>query len=260
MNTAPDLPLVVTDIVPISRRSDAGEVATAAYEQLLGLLGSLEGRDWDAQTECPRWTVADVVGHLIGGRSFSSWRGFVRYQMYGLRHRGEFDGNAMYACNARDVAKAAELTPIQRVQALTRDAPAMVAGRMRLAPVLSLVNASVDQGGSTAAGMPRKVNGGHLLEVILTRDVWLHTVDIARAVGREPDVSAPFNKRVIEDVVAEWAGRHAQPFELRLSGPAGGTFTHGAGGERLSLDAVEFTRALSGRAPGAGLLATRVLF
>ncbi len=261
MDRTADMPLSVAEITPLGRRTDAREVATAAYVQLLDLLGSLEDPDWEAPTECAPWTVADMVGHLIGGgRSFSSWRGFLGYQTYGLRHRGEFGGNSLDACNARDVAELAGLTPAQRVETLAREHPAMVAGRMRLAPVLALVTAPVDQGGSTAAGMPRKENGGRLLEVVLTRDVWLHTVDIARAVGREVEVSAPCNKRIIEDVVAEWAGRHGQPFELHLSGPAGATFVHGVGGERLDLDAVEFARTLSGRAPGAGLLETRVLF
>jgi len=60
--------------------------------------------------------------------------------------------------------------------------------------------------------------------------------------------------------VAEWAARHGQPFRLTLSGPAGGGFRQGDGGPSLQLDAVEFCRTLSGRAPSDGLLATRVLF
>jgi hypothetical protein len=60
--------------------------------------------------------------------------------------------------------------------------------------------------------------------------------------------------------VADWATRHQQPFTLELTGPAGGTFTAGTGGEHLRIDAVEFCRTLSGRVPGTGLLATPVAF
>ena len=261
MDPTTDLPVPVAEIAPINRRTDAREIATAAYLQLLELLGSLDDADWAVPTECAPWTVADTVSHLIGGgRSFSSWRGFLGYQIYGMRHRGAFDGNSLDACNARDVAELAGLTPRQRVEILTNDYPAIVAGRMRLAPVLALATGAVDQSGSTAPGMPTKENGGHLVEVVITRDVWLHTVDIARAVGREPDVSAPFNRRIVEDVVAEWAHRHGQPFELHLTGPAGGRFAQGAEGAALTLDAVDFARTLSGREPGEGLLTTRVLF
>jgi hypothetical protein len=108
--------------------------------------------------------------------------------------------------------------------------------------------------------MPERDTLGHLVDVIITRDVWTHRVDIARATGRDlvldPDVDGP----IVADVVAEWAGRHGQPFELTLGGPAGGTFVQGDGGQRLELDAVEFCRVLSGRAEGEGLLGVRVLF
>jgi len=67
----------------------------------------------------------------------------------------------------------------------------------------------------------------------------------------------------VADVVAEWARRHGQPFLLDLTGPAGGTYASGPGlprAERLSLDAVEFCRTLSGRGRAAGLLTTVVPF
>jgi hypothetical protein len=61
-------------------------------------------------------------------------------------------------------------------------------------------------------------------------------------------------------VVAEWAGRHGRPYRLRLTGPAGGEWTAGEGGEELELDAVDFCRLLSGRGSGPGLLAQQVPF
>lgn len=251
----------VASIKPISRRTDAREVAAAAYDQLFALLRSLSPADWSAPTECVPWDVAAMVGHLIGaGRSNASLREFARQQSYGARHRTEYGGNALDACNALQIADQADLTPAQRITALERTAPTAVAGRMRWSRFLSLVNAPIDQAGSTASGMPARVNGGHLYDVVYTRDVWLHTIDIARATDREPDLTHPCNARILEDVVAEWARRHASPFELVLTGPAGGRYCQGDGGEHLSLDAVEFARVLAGRAPATGLLTTRVLF
>jgi hypothetical protein len=49
-------------------------------------------------------------------------------------------------------------------------------------------------------------------------------------------------------------------FTLELAGAAGGTFARGAGGETISIDAVEFCRILSGRATATGLLAQEVPF
>jgi hypothetical protein len=85
-------------------------------------------------------------------------------------------------------------------------------------------------------------------------------VDICRATGRDPVLTAGHDGRIVADVVADWAQRHGLPFTLELTGPAGGTFVAGTAGERLRLDAVEFCRILSGRAPGTGILATPVTF
>ena len=108
--------------------------------------------------------------------------------------------------------------------------------------------------------MPRSVNLGHLVDVVYTRDVWMHTIDILRATGRALDLDEALTRRVTEDVVSEWAGRHGQPVDLTLTGPGGDRYTTGSGGEVIERDVVEFCRIVSGRAPGAGLLATRVLF
>jgi hypothetical protein len=80
------------------------------------------------------------------------------------------------------------------------------------------------------------------------------------ALGREPVLRAEHDGRIVADVVAEWARRHGQPFELMLTGAAGGRFVVGDAGEAIAMDAVEFCRVLSGRRQGEGLLATVVPF
>jgi hypothetical protein len=101
---------------------------------------------------------------------------------------------------------------------------------------------------------------GYLLDVILTRDPWMHRVDIARATGRDLVLTPEHDGRIVADVVAEWARRHGRPFTLTLTGPAGGTFVAGNGGESITVDAVEFCRTLAGRADGSGLLTQEVPF
>jgi DNA topoisomerase-1 len=66
--------------------------------------------------------------------------------------------------------------------------------------------------------------------------------------------------RIIADIVREWGERHGQPFQLRLTGPAGGTYASGSHGDPLDVDAVEFCRLVSGRAEGSGLLSQLVPF
>lgn len=68
--------------------------------------------------------------------------------------------------------------------------------------------------------------------------------------------------RIVANVVADWAGRHKGPFDLTLTGPAGGRYrVSDRDGERHELDAVEFCRRLSGRGtPPLGLLRTPTPF
>ena len=101
---------------------------------------------------------------------------------------------------------------------------------------------------------------GYLMDRIYTRDAWLHRVDIARATGRPLQLTAEHDGRIVADVVAEWAGAHGRPYRLTLTGPAGGRWSRGSGGEEITLDAVEFCRVLSGRSSGSGLLAHAVPF
>jgi uncharacterized protein (TIGR03083 family) len=110
-------------------------------------------------------------------------------------------------------------------------------------------------------GVPESWTVGYLVDVILTRDTWMHRSDLAAAVGRPMTLTPEHDGVIVADVVAEWAERHGQPCRLTLTGPAGGTWTFGSGlGPSYELDAVEFCRILSGRGSGDGLLTQPVPF
>jgi uncharacterized protein (TIGR03083 family) len=239
----------VEQIKPISRTTDAREVALAAYARLLDLLERLEPEDWHAPTECTGWDVAAMVGHLIGAaKAGASVRENMRQQIWGKRHAEEFGGNTLDAANHLQVTDHAGLTPEQRISALRELAPAAVAGRMRLPGPLRRVSVPLDPGGSTAPGMPARLALGHLVDAVYTRDVWLHAIDIARATSQPFEAEQDVDHRIVEDVVAEWARRHGEPFVLVLSGPSAVRFRQGEGGGHLHLDAIDFCRVLSGRA------------
>jgi uncharacterized protein (TIGR03083 family) len=251
----------VAQLERITRRTDARAVGSAVYDQLDVLLTSLGEKDWAAPTACPGWSVADMVGHLIGAaRGNASVRELTRQQLWALRHRGEFGGNPLDAVNSLQIADHAALPDARRAEALREVAPRALRGRLRLSAWFGAVRVPLSSGGSAAAGMPRSVTLGRLLDVVYTRDAWMHTVDIAEAVGRPPSLSAPVNGRIVQDVVIDWVRRHRRPVELNLTGPAGGRYHYGSGGPVLELDALELCRILSGRSPGHGLLDVKVLF
>lgn len=256
-----DTMIDVQDIVPISRATDAARLGGETYDRLVDLLEQLDGAQWEAETECAPWTVADIVRHIVGAaKGHVSVRETVRQVRHGRKHAAAFGGSDLDATNDLQVRDHAALSPAELIDEVRQLGTAAVRKRMKQPRLIRRINVPNSPGGSTAPGMPPSIRLGHLFDVILTRDIWLHRIDIARAAGieLEPD---EVDRRIIEDVVAEWAGRHGRPFELVLTGPAGGHFVSGDGGPRLELDAIEFARVLSGRAPEPHeLLATRVLF
>jgi uncharacterized protein (TIGR03083 family) len=248
-------------IEPIRRGDEADHLAMATYDRLIAVLDQLQHDDWARPTECIGWSVHDMVAHIVGAaRAHASRREFLRQGLHGQRHKDRFDGNDLDAMNAHQVERNVHLSPQELVAQLRLLAPRAVRARRRLPAPLRRIPLPMAPGGSFTPGMPTSIRLGRLFDVILTRDVWLHRIDILRAVDREPDVDIDVDRRIVADVAAEWAGRHGQPVRLELTGRAGGSFVQGVSGPTLRLDAVEFCRVLSGRADGDGLLQTKVLF
>jgi uncharacterized protein (TIGR03083 family) len=234
------------------RHRDWMAAAEEEYRRLGALLTELDDDDWRRPTDCAGWDVHDVVAHLVGAaESTASVREMRRQQKLGRSLRpGEPDVDGM---NAVQVGERAAATPEQLRSDLADAGARGVRSRRRLpAPLRAL---------PVPFGPPLGTRPlGYLMDRIYTRDAWLHRVDIARATGRPLLLTPDHDGRIVADVVAEWARSHGQPYRLTLSGPAGGSWSSGAGGEEIALDAIEFCRALSGRAPGTGLLASHVPF
>lgn len=251
----------------ITRHTDARAIALAAYDSLIGDLETLSPEDWIASTVCEPWTVADMVRHLLGAaKGNASFREMVRQQAHGARHKQEHDGNALDATNALQVEDHAELEPDALVRELRAIAARSVDGRLGRPGLMRRVNIKLDAGGSTADGMPERLNLGELFDVIYTRDVWLHRIDIARAVGRDLELDPHVDGRIVADVVKEWADRHGSSFDLTLTGAGGGHYVRRGDGPSITMDAIDFCWILSGRgepdpqAPRSDLLGWRVLF
>ena len=95
---------------------------------------------------------------------------------------------------------------------------------------------------------------GYLVDLVITRDVWMHRVDITRATGADLVLTPEHDGRLVADMVSDWASTHVDPFVLELTGPAGGTFVRGDVVVPTRIDAVEFLRVVPGRGTGEGLL------
>jgi uncharacterized protein (TIGR03083 family) len=247
-----------TSIVPITR-AEAPALATAEFERLLDQLRSLSLDDWDKPTDCEGWDVRAMVAHNVGmAEAQASPFEFARQQRIARREAG--DRPVIDAMTAVQVRERAEREPEQLIAELSRVAPRAVRTRRRVPAPLRALRMKVDPPFDS-----ERWKLGYLMDVIFTRDTWMHRIDIARATGRELTLSPEHDGRIVADVVGEWFRRHGRPCTLTLTGPAGGTFVSAAhvgtgDGVTIEIDAIELCRIVSGREVGTGLLTTLVPF
>jgi uncharacterized protein (TIGR03083 family) len=232
-------------------------LAAEEYDRAATVLERLRPQDWSAPTECPGWDVRAMAGHMLGMAQFaSSLPELARQQLAaGRRHRRD-GGSALDALTAIQVERNASLSTAELVEAMRRTGPRAARFRRRTPAVVRRRTMPGDQG---VGGASELWTFGYLTDTILTRDPFMHRVDIARATGVGLEPTPEHEGRIVADVVQEWAGRHGQPYALELTGPAGGSWRVGDG-EPIEMDALEFCRVLSGRAPGTGVMSVQVPF
>ena len=238
-------------------RDVAMRLAATEYDRFVAQLRRLTPEQWSAQTVCPDWDVHAVACHVLGMAEFVA---SMPEQMRQLRNAKKAGGLFIDALTQLQVDKHRHRSPDDVLTRLAETTPKAARGRRRV-PGLMRRMTMKDQPVNETGSMTEPWTMGYLIDVILTRDTWMHRSDIALAVGRDMELTADHDGVIVADVAAEWASRHGQPCSLTLTGPAGGSWTWGAsGGPSYELDAVEFCRILSGRGVGEGLVATRVPF
>ena len=244
----------VATIQPIVR-PEATRLAQTETERFADALETLDDDEWALPTANHLWDVRAMAGHVLGmTETFTSLRRLARDMRAGSKLAG--DGPQIDGVTAHQVAITAELSHAEIVARLRAAGPRNARWRarrrvLRAGPMKQQV----------PGNEPETWRMGYLFDTILTRDTWMHRMDLAEATGRSAELTAAHDGRIVADAVAEWSRRHGKPFTCRLSGPAGGSFMRGEGGERFDMDAVELCRILSGRpAASDGLLATQVPF
>ena len=236
-------------------------LAATELDRFQAQLSRLPAADWRRPTACPAWDVRALSSHVLAmAEMFSSFR---RNAVQHLPANRAAKHGQVYidALTARQVADRQQLTPEQITQRLHTFAPRMLRWRTR-APGLMRNRAMPDAQpvSSDPDAATERWTFGFLFDTVLTRDAWMHRTDIAYATSQDLDLTADHDGVLVAEVVAEWSSRHSSPYRLVLTGPAGGSWSRGVGGESLQLDAIEFCRALAGRAPAPGLLAIPVPF
>ncbi|HZP28055.1 MAG TPA: maleylpyruvate isomerase family mycothiol-dependent enzyme [Acidimicrobiia bacterium] len=240
--------------IPRIGHDEAMRITAVEFDRMLTLLGELEGDDWRRQTDNDEWDVRATALHVLGAaEANASLRENLSQFTRGRRLFKQIGGHHWVdGINEIQIRDRAGLTDHQITERLAAAAPRAVKVRSRIpAPIrkLRVVDFGPVIGRQTV---------GYLMDMVYTRDVWMHRVDIARATDRKVEVTADHDGRIVADMVAEWAALFDEPFSLDLLGVAGGSYHRsapdGSDGEHVAVDAVEFVRTISGRAEGTGLL------
>jgi uncharacterized protein (TIGR03083 family) len=241
------------EIAPIDH-AEAMRLTATENARLLAQLRGLTGEQWQAPSDCTGWTVRDVVVHLIGSaEAQANPVEFLRQVIAGRSLTAEIGGSHWVdGLNEAQLRARSDWTPDRLPEAWRRSSAAALKARRRMpAPVRALPVLPIGTALGVSIGWQPI---GYLFDMGFTRDAWMHRMDIARAAGIAPELTAEHDGRIVADLVAEWSRRHGQPCALTLTGPAGGSFRAGSGGDAQTVDAVEFARILSGRAEGTGVL------
>jgi hypothetical protein len=198
-----------------------------------------------------------MAGHVLGmTRMAASMRETIRQQVAAQRRSKREGGLMIDALTALQVEEQASLSPEEVVQRLRTFGPKAARGRARTPALIRGRSA----GPQDVAGETEYWTLGYLLDTILTRDPFMHRNDIGQATGVSLPATAEHEGVIVDDVVREWAARHGAAYTIELTGPAGGQWSQGEGGEHITMDAFDFCRALSGRAEAPGLLSHQVPF
>jgi uncharacterized protein (TIGR03083 family) len=238
----------VSSIRPITHK-EAMRLAETESGRLLAVADQLTEADWSRATDCTGWDVKALLSHVLGAMEGNAkTTTFVRKFMSATKAAKQSGRPMIDEMTSQHVRDHENLSPAELRQRLHDLASVAVRGRRRMP---ALLRALPMKPGDPFTGTWKM---GYLIDVVMTRDYWMHRIDLTRATSADARLTAEHDGRIIADVVADWARDHGQPFTLHLDGPAGGHFGRGSGGEDLRLDAVEFCRILSGRAAGAGLL------
>lgn len=223
---------------------------TAEYRVLTSVVDTLEGDDWSRPTDCIGWSVRDMVAHLAGAAECATSKAAMA-RHYGYAWRMSLRGSSTFVdhLSASQVRARASLGAREIVADLARWAAEAPAKGEAWPPLLRRLPLP------TSTGLPRGATLAYFVDVIATRDVWMHRVDLARALGsqREVTVAEPeVVRQVVRDLDLHWQG---PALELTLEGEGGGSWRVGVGEPvaHVTEDAVSFLRLLSGRSDECSL-------
>jgi uncharacterized protein (TIGR03083 family) len=243
--------------IPALRHEEAMLISAEELKRFLELIDSLADDDWKKQTACSLWTVQDIVAHQAAHvSSFTSLGSFFsQLNPLSLRPYLAKGMTMLDAWNQAEVERRQSHSPQALIAEIRNAMPQSLQGRGKIPAWLRgliLPLPGFDQ--------PRSM--GYLFDLIYTRDMWMHRVDICSATGRKMSLDSSHDARIIALIVRDLAmksksGLNGRSAILELTAAAGGTYRIGKSlspDVTIEIDPISFSILTSGREKSANIL------
>jgi uncharacterized protein (TIGR03083 family) len=253
-NTSNDDPaaypaLVQARVIPPLSHHEAMDMATLELERFLALVTSLSEDEWEKPTACPQWNVRQMLAHVTGAAaSYARWSEFKRQNNFKVQRPYRVSGlSFLDSLNQIQVDDRASATPAALIDELQTVGPRAIATRARLPVLLRTLRVPLP-----ALGI---VPIGYLTDLIYTRDMWMHRLDLCRATQREMVMTPEHDGRIVSLVMRDLTKKLAATLRTmsivyHLSGRVSGTWQLGQKvppAATIQLDVLDFNLLASGR-------------
>jgi uncharacterized protein (TIGR03083 family) len=251
-DTVQPLALEMARRIPPLAHNEAAAMASVELERFLTLVESLESDDWEKPTACPLWNVRQILSHVTGAAaSYARWSEFKRQNSLMVQRSYPVSGLSFpNSLNQIQVDDRASSTPATLIEELRSVGPRAIATRERLPGVLRAIRVPLPELGGI-------VPIGYLTDLIYTRDMWMHRLDICRATGREMIQTSHHDGRitalVVRDLVRKLTPRlGGRTIAYELTDISGGCWSLGENVRpiaKITMDVLDFHLLASGRLP-----------
>ena len=237
--------------IPSLMHIEAAEMAAVELECFHACLEALAPADWDQPTACTLWNVRQVVAHVTGAAaSYARWSQFKRqHSPFVQRPYRQAGFSLLDAINQIQVDDRTIATPAELLAELREVGPRAIATRKRLPAIVRAVRLPLPLLGVVPLG--------YATDLIYTRDIWMHRLDICRATGHEMVQTPRHDGRITALVVRDLARKltpklAGQAVVYELTGISGECWRLGENASpiaRITMDVLDFHLKASGRLP-----------
>ena len=157
---------------------EAMTLAATEFDMIGAQLTALAPADWARPTVCGLWDVRQMAAHVLGmAEAQASFRQFSHdFRAAGKRTSGKM----IDEMSATQVRERAAMTPASIITRLEVVAPKAVRTRRRT-PALARRAVRIKNDPPFES---ERWPYGYLVDIIFTRDTWMHRLDISRATSR----------------------------------------------------------------------------